>query len=151
MIRNAKFKLFIWKFLQMSKLLCNVLKISGGQMPQMPLPWLRACVHPCIHGSRCFKTTWCSWAEWSCVIARWSSTGCHCIFKTLHRCFVNIYGYGFESPARNGDLKSVHFVHIVTAICSWRFVFLLKLFWFNNTNTSVRSFIFSLLTTVLYI
>jgi len=26
----------------MSKLLCNVLKISGGQMRQMP-PWLRAC------------------------------------------------------------------------------------------------------------
>jgi len=28
----------------MSKLLRNVLKISGGQMPQIPPTWLRACV-----------------------------------------------------------------------------------------------------------
>jgi len=38
------------------------------------------------------------------------SIGCHCIFKTFHRCFVNIYRIGFKSPARNGDLKSTSFV-----------------------------------------
>jgi len=36
MIRIQIFNFIIWKFLQMSKLLCNVLKISGRQMPQMP-------------------------------------------------------------------------------------------------------------------
>ena len=41
------------------------------------------------------------------VIAQWSSTGCHCIFKTFHRCFVNIYQYGFKSPARNGSSRTV--------------------------------------------
>jgi len=43
MIRIQNFNFIIQKFLQMSKLLCNVLKISwGGQMPQMPPFWLRA-------------------------------------------------------------------------------------------------------------
>ena len=43
MIRMQYFNFIIWKFLQMSKLLCNVLKISGGgEMPQMPPPWFRA-------------------------------------------------------------------------------------------------------------
>ena len=50
------------------------------------------------------------------VIAGWSSTGCHCIFKTFRRCFLNIYRYGFKSPARNGELKFMSFVHIVTSI-----------------------------------
>ena len=50
------------------------------------------------------------------VIAEGSSTGCHCITKTFHRCFVSIYRYGFKSPARNGDFKSMSFVHIVTSI-----------------------------------
>ena len=36
MIRIQNFNLIIWKFLQMSKLLYTILKISGGQMPQMP-------------------------------------------------------------------------------------------------------------------
>jgi len=42
--------------------------------------------------------------------------GYNCICKTFHRCFVNIYRYGFKSPARNGDLKSMSFVYIVTSI-----------------------------------
>ena len=50
------------------------------------------------------------------VIAGWSLAGCHCIFKTFHRCFVNFYRYGFKSPERNGDLKSMSFVHNVTSI-----------------------------------
>ena len=62
------------------------------------------------------------------VITGWSSTGCHCIFKTFHRCFVNIYRYGFKSPARNWDLKSMSFVHIVTSILVTDSFFLLKLF-----------------------
>ena len=40
--------------------------------------------------------------------------GCHCIFQTFHRCFVNIYRYGIKSPARNGGLKSMSLVHTVT-------------------------------------
>ena len=76
------------------------------------------------------------------VIAEWSLAGCHCIFKTFHRYFVNIYRYGFMSPARNGDLKTVSLVHDVTSILVNDSFFLLKLFCFNNTNTSVRSFIF---------
>jgi len=86
------------------------------------------------------------------VVAGWSSTGCHCIFKTFHRCFVNIYRYGFKSPARNGDLKSMSFVLNVTSILvNDSFFFCSSFFCFNNTNTSVRSFIFFLLTTLLYI
>jgi len=50
------------------------------------------------------------------VIVGWLSTGFHCILKTFHRCFVNIYRYGFKSSAGNGDLKSVSFVPIVTSI-----------------------------------
>jgi len=50
------------------------------------------------------------------VIAGWSSKGCHCIFKTFYWCLVNIYRYGFKSPARNRDLKSMSFVHIVTSM-----------------------------------
>jgi len=42
--------------------------------------------------------------------------GCQCIFKALHRCFVNIYLYGFKSPERNGDLKSMSFFHNVTSM-----------------------------------
>jgi len=38
MVRMQNFDFIIWKFLHMSKLLCNVLKISGGQMPQMSPP-----------------------------------------------------------------------------------------------------------------
>ena len=41
MIRIQNFNFIIWKFLQMSKFLYNILKISGEQMPQMP-PWLDA-------------------------------------------------------------------------------------------------------------
>jgi len=63
-----------------------------------------------------------------------SVPGYHCIFKTFRRCFVNVYRYYFKYPARNEDLF----------FCS-------SFFCFNNTNTSVRSFIFSLLTTVLYL
>jgi len=44
MIGIQNFNFIIWKFLQMSKLLYNILKISGEQMPQMPPPWLRACI-----------------------------------------------------------------------------------------------------------
>jgi len=29
------------------------------------------------------------------MIAGWSSSGFHRIFKTFHQCFVNIYRYGF--------------------------------------------------------
>ena len=50
------------------------------------------------------------------VIAGCSSTGFHSIFKTFHRCLVNIYQYGIKSPARNGDLESMSFVPIVTSI-----------------------------------
>jgi len=45
MIRIQNFNFIMWKFLQMSKLLCSVLKVSGGQMPQMhphgcaPVSW----------------------------------------------------------------------------------------------------------------
>jgi len=38
MNRIQNFNFVIWKFLQMSKLLYNVLKSSGGQMPEMPPP-----------------------------------------------------------------------------------------------------------------
>ena len=76
------------------------------------------------------------------VIAGWSSTGCHCIFKTFHRCFVNIYRCGFESPARNGELKSMSFVHSVSSILVDNSFFCPSFFCFSNTNTSVRSLIF---------
>ena len=82
------------------------------------------------------------------VIAGWSSTGCHYIFKTFHWCFVNIQ---FKSPARNGDLKSMSFVHIVKSILVNDSFFGPSFFFANNINTSVRSFDFSLLTKVLYI
>jgi len=36
MIRIQNFNFIIQKFLQMSKLLCNVLKISGGKCPKCP-------------------------------------------------------------------------------------------------------------------
>jgi len=78
-------------------------------------------------------------------------TGYHCMFKTFHRRFVNIYRCSFKPTARNGDLKSMGFVHIVTSILVDDSFCLLKLFCFNNTNTSVRSFTFILLTTVLYV
>jgi len=42
MIRIHYFNFIISKFLQMSKLLCNVLKISGGQMPSPPIARLLA-------------------------------------------------------------------------------------------------------------
>ena len=48
--------------------------------------------------------------------SKWSSTGFHCILKTFHRCFFNIHRYVFKSPARNGDLHSMSFVHIVTSM-----------------------------------
>ena len=38
MIRIENFIFILWKFLQMSKLPCKILKISGQQMPQMPPP-----------------------------------------------------------------------------------------------------------------
>jgi len=77
------------------------------------------------------------------MIAVGLSTGCHCIFKTFHRRFVNIYRYGFRSPARNGDLKSVSLVHIVTSILvNDSFFFAQAFFYYNNKNTSFRSFIF---------
>jgi len=78
------------------------------------------------------------------VMAGWSSTGCHCIFKTFHRCFVNIYRYGSKPPARNGVLESVTFVHIVTSILVNDSFFLPKLF------VSIVHFFFSLLTSVIY-
>jgi len=77
--------------------------------------------------------------------------GCHCIFKIFHRCVVNIYRYGFKSPARNGDLKSMSFVHMVTSILVDDSFFCSSFFCFNNINTSVRSFTFSLSKTVSYI
>jgi len=43
MIRIQYFNFIIWKFLQMPKLLCNVLKISGGQMPKCPPPLVAPC------------------------------------------------------------------------------------------------------------
>jgi len=75
---------------------------------------------------------------------------CHCIFKTFHRCFVNIYRHGFKSLARI-DLKSMHFVHVVTSILVNHSYFCWSCFCFNNANTWIRSYIFSLLTTVFYI
>ena len=74
--------------------------------------------------------------------------GCHCVFKIFHRCFVNIYRYGFKTPARNRDLKLMSFVHIVMSILVYDSFFCSSFFCFNNTNTSVRSFTFSLLITV---
>jgi len=62
------------------------------------------------------------------VVARWSSTVCHCIFKTFHRCFVNIYRCGLKSPARNGDFEISYFVHIVTSISANDSFLSLKLF-----------------------
>ena len=38
------------------------------------------------------------------------------MFKTLRPRFVNICRYGFKSQARNEDLKSMNFFHIVTSI-----------------------------------
>jgi len=73
---------------------------------------------------------------------------CHCIFKTFHRCFVNIYWGGFKSPARNGELKSMSFVHIVTSILGCRFVFLFQLY---KHCTSVRSFFFPINDSFIYI
>jgi len=64
---------------------------------------------------------------------------------------VNIYRYGFKSPARNGDLKSMSFVHIATSTLVNGSFFCSNFFCFNNTNASDRSFIFSLLTTILYV
>jgi len=70
-------------------------------------------------------------------IARRPSTGCRCVFRSFHRCVVNIYRYGFKSPARHGDLKSVSFVHIVTSIlvndsflCSSFFVSMIQILQF---------------------
>jgi len=60
-----------------------------------------------------------------------ASTRCHCIIKAFRRCFMNIYRYGFKSPARNGDLKSMSSVHIVTSILLNDSFFLLKLFLFQ--------------------
>jgi len=40
----------------MSKLLWNVLKISGGKCPKIPPPWLRAC----------FTTSHSLWMELGC-------------------------------------------------------------------------------------
>jgi len=36
MIRTPDFTFILLKFMHMSKLLCNVLKFFGGQMPQIP-------------------------------------------------------------------------------------------------------------------
>ena len=41
MIRIYNFIFILWKFLQMSKLLRNVLKISGGANGLNAPPWLR--------------------------------------------------------------------------------------------------------------
>jgi len=60
------------------------------------------------------------------VIAAWSSMGCHCIFKTLHLCFVNIY--------RHGDLKPMSFAHIVTSILDNDSFLLLRLFFVSITQ-----------------
>jgi len=75
---------------------------------------------------------------------------CRCIFKTFHRCFVNIYRHGFKSLARR-DLKSMHFVHVVTFIlvnhsffAEAFFVSIIKILQFVHL-------FFSLLTTVFYI
>ena len=76
------------------------------------------------------------------VIAGWLSTGRHCIFKTFHRCFVNIYRYGVKSPARTEALKSMSSVHIVTSILVNDSFFCSSFFCFNDTNASIRSFIF---------
>ena len=55
--------------------------------------------------------------RWSCRDSRVVVDGVPpYIFKTFYRCFVNIYWYGLKSPARNKNLKSVRFVHIVTSI-----------------------------------
>jgi len=56
MIRIQNFNFIIWKFLQMSKLLYNILKISGGANAPNDLPWLRAWFWrnwPCIGYGRC--------------------------------------------------------------------------------------------------
>jgi len=45
---------------------------------------------------------------------------------------VNIYRYGFKTPARNLDLKSKSFVHIVTSILGDDSFFLLMLFLFQK-------------------
>ena len=66
---------------------------------------------------------------------------CHWIFKTFHRCFVNIYRYGFKSIPRR-DLKSMHFVHNLTSILVNHSFFCWSYFCFDNTNTSIRSFVF---------
>ena len=57
---------------------------------------------------------------------------------------MKIYRYGFKFPARNGNVKlqSMSVVHIVTSVLVDD-SFFAQVFCFNNTNTSVRSFIFS--------
>jgi len=76
---------------------------------------------------------------------------CHCIFKSFHRCFANIYRYGFKTPATNGDLKLMSFVHIVTSILAKDSFFCSSFFCFNNKILQLVYLFFSLFTTVLYI
>ena len=57
------------------------------------------------------------------VIGRWSSMGCHCIFKIFHRCFVNIYRYGFKYVFKKWRLEINEFRSYCDVHISWRFVF----------------------------
>ena len=77
--------------------------------------------------------------------------GCHCIFKAFHRCFVNIYRYGFKSPARNGDLKSMSFVHDVASVLVNESFFAQAFFVSMIQILHFVHLFFSLFTTDLYI
>jgi len=57
---------------------------------------------------------------------------------------MNIYRYGFKSPARNGDLKSMSSVHIVTSILVTDSFFFAQAFFVSIIQIlqSVRLFFF---------
>ena len=96
---------------------------------------------------------WAPFSQVSSPLAQTSSytTGCHFLFKTFHQRIVNIYRYGFKSPARDGDLKSMNVVRYVTSTLVNDSFFFCSSFFVSLVQYFSLFIYFSMQTTVLYI
>jgi len=74
--------------------------------------------------------------------SNYATYGCHCMFKTFHGSFCGHLSIWFQASSKKWRLEINNFVHYVTFTLVNDSFFLLKLFRFDSTNTSVCSFIF---------